>query len=488
MGMVQRKYQDYRIVVCCGPDRAKQYTRLAVPFDINNTPFLDPEDPNFRKQEMLVCEDRGDKEISGTKIRDILKNGTVSEFTKETGYSSKMWVMMRNFIKKNGIVEINESFFEKYNKEKYLNEEMVDTPKVHIKHLYNPGNSMQLKPNEFLEIIDWLKAQNGKLDDNINVSYSEKCDGLPCRFGLDSNGRFFLEQGKSGPIFDAEEFTNRDIERVGFKTRINTAWKKVFRKLESDKKIMNILKKYNTESGLKVIGEVFINSVAFKGRTDDLIRYIGTEYYKSKMGTFCSFILINAIDGENNDLENFEQLKNALIKVSSPEIMFDDTNYKNKFGAIDFNDEIKELDDVIKGLEKEFGSDVKSILANPSRKKDDLSKKKRIKELIEEYQGKFDRKIQNLFNKTDGKWGPEREGVVLKLANNIMLKITSDSFKKFQANNKKENDIYGFQKHREWIFGPADEEDEQNESLSTVVNNFSKIVGEFITESKQFNK
>ena len=488
MGMVQRKYQDYRIVVCCGPDRAKQYTRLAVPFDINNTPFLDPEDPNFRKQEMLVCEDRGEKEISGTKIRDILKNGTVSEFTKETGYSSKMWVMMRNFIKKNGIVEINESFFEKYNKEKYLNEEMVDTPKVHIKHLYNPGNSMQLKPNEFLEIIDWLKAQNGKLDDNINVSYSEKCDGLPCRFGLDSNGRFFLEQGKSGPIFDAEEFTNRDIERVGFKTRINTAWKKVFRKLESNKKIMNILKKYNTESGLKVIGEVFINSVAFKGRTDDLIRYIGTEYYKSKMGTFCSFVLINAIDGENNDLENFEQLKNALIKVSSPEIMFDDTNYKNKFGAIDFNDEIKELDDVIKGLEKEFGSDVKSILANPSRKKDDLSKKKLIKELIEEYQGKFDRKIQNLFNKTDGKWGPEREGVVLKLANNIMLKISSDSFKKFQANNKKENDIYGFQKHREWIFGPADEEDEQNESLSTVVNNFSKIVSEFITESKQFNK
>lgn len=488
MGMVQRKYQNYRIVVCCGPDRAKQYTRLAVPFDINNTPFLDPEDPNFRKQEMLVCEDRGEKEISGTKIRDILKNGTVSEFTKETGYSSKMWVMMRNFIKKNGIVEINETFFEKYNKEKYLNEEIVDTPKVHIKHLYNPGNSMQLKPNEFLEIIDWLKAQNGKLDDNINVSYSEKCDGLPCRFGLDSNGRFFLEQGKSGPIFDAEEFTNRDIERVGFKTRINTAWKKVFRKLESNKKIMNILKKYNTENGLKVIGEVFINSVAFKGRTDDLIRYIGTEYYKSKMGTFCSFVLINAIDGENNDLENFEQLKNALLKVSSPEIMFDDTNYKNKFGAIDFNDEIKELDDVIKGLEKEFGSDVKSILSNPSRKKDDLSKKKRIKELIEEYQGKFDRKIQNLFNKTDGKWGPEREGVVLKLANNIMLKITSDSFKKFQANNKKENDIYGFQKHREWIFGPADEEDEQNESLSTVVNNFSKIVSEFITESKQFNK
>ena len=117
-----------------------------------------------------------------------------------------------------------------------------------------------------------------------------------------------------------------------------------------------------------------------------------------------------------------------------------------------------------------------------------MSKKKRIKELIEEYQGKFDRKIQNLFNKTDGKWGPEREGVVLKLANNIMLKITSDSFKKFQANNKKENDIYGFQKHREWIFGPADEEDEQNESLSAVVNNFSKIVGEFINESKQFNK
>ena len=63
-----------------------------------------------------------------------------------------------------------------------------------------------------------------------------------------------------------------------------------------------------------------------------------------------------------------------------------------------------------------------------------------------------------------------------------------EAWKDNDTNNKKENDIYGFQKHREWIFGPADEEDEQNESLSTVVNNFSKIVGEFITESKQFNK
>lgn len=488
MGMVQRKYQDYRIVVCCGPDRAKLYTKLAVPYAKDNTPFLDPEDPNFRKQEMIVCEDRGARETSGTRIREILKNGTVKEFMEETGYSSKMWVMMRNFIKKNGVVELKESFFEKYNKEKYLNEGIVDTPKVHIKHLYNPGNSMQLKANEFLDIIDWLKQQNGKLDDNINVSYSEKCDGLPCRFGLDGAGRFFLEQGKSGPIFDAEEFTNRDIERVGYKTRINTAWKKVFIKLKNNKKFQNILKKYNTETGLKVIGEVFINSVAFKGRKDDLIRYIGTEYYKSKMGTFCSFILINAIDGENNDLEEFEDIKNDLIKISSPEVMFDDTNYRNKFGAIDFNEEIKELDNVIKGLEKEFGSDVKSILANPSRKKDDLSKKKKIKELIEEYQGKFDRKIQNLFNQTDGKWGPEREGIVLKLANNIMLKITSDTFKKFQANNKKENDEYGFQKHREWIFGPADEDDEKNESLSSLVNTLSKTVGEFINESKKSNK
>ena len=168
--------------------------------------------------------------------------------------------------------------------------------------------------------------------------------------------------------------------------------------------------------------------------------------------------------------------------------MRDYSNWLKKEITWKSNEEIKELDDVIKGLEKEFGSDVKSILANPSRKKDDLSKKKKIKELIEEYQGKFDRKIQNLFNQTDGKWGPEREGIVLKLANNIMLKITSDTFKKFQANNKKENDEYGFQKHKEWIFGPADEDDEKNESLSSLVNTLSKTVGEFINESKKSNK
>ena len=34
--------------------------------------------------------------------------------------------------------------------------------------------------------------------------------------------------------------------------------------------------------------------------------------------------------------------------------------------------------------------------------------------------------------KTEGKWGPQREGVVLKLANDVLLKITSDEFKKFK--------------------------------------------------------
>lgn len=459
LGLIQRRFSNNRIVICCGPDREKSYARIAIPFSDDNKPTLDPNDPDFRKQEMIVCADRGEQEVSGTAVRELLKTGDKATFKKMTGYSDLMWNMMRNFINENGVVELEESFADLLATVKtMINEDIQATGKNHIHHLYNPGNAMQIKPQDFLEVIDWLKKQNGKLDDRINVSYSEKCDGLPCRFGLDDDGQFFLEQGKSGPIFDADEFTNRDKDRVGFATRMGAAWKNVFKKLNSNSTVMNILKKHNTSTGIKIICEVFINAVANKGDTDDLVRYIGTQYYKSKMGSFCSFVIIGAIDGEGNDIKEFDQIRKELLKASSETVMFDDTNYSNKFGEIDFNDEIAELEAVINDLETEYGNDIKSILADTSRKKDDLAKKKKIKETIQEYQGKFDRKIQSLFDKTDGKWGPEREGIVLKLANDVMLKITSDTFKKFHDATKNKNDEYGFNKHKEWIFGPADEE------------------------------
>lgn len=451
LGLIQRRFPNNRIVICCGPDREKSYARIALPFSDDNKPTLDPNDPNFRKQEMIVCADRGEQEVSGTKVRELLKDGDKATFKQMTGYSDAMWNMMRNFIRENGVVEIEESFADMLAAVKtVITEEIQATKRVGIKHLYNPGNSQQLSAQDFIDIVQWLKKQNGKLDDKVNVSYSEKCDGAAFRFGLDNEGKFFVEQSNSGPIFNRSEFENRNKEKFGYVTRLGKEWGNLLDKLRADKNIQNVLKKYTTDSGIKIIGEIYINALGAKGQKDDTLRFVGTEYYKSKIGSFCSIILINGFDGEGNELENFDEIRDALEAISTDKIMFDDCNYTNKFGEVDFNDEIDELEAVIKDLEKEYGEDVMTILNSKDRTKSAVEKRKAVKSVIEEYQGKFNDKIKALFDKTDGKWGPNREGIVLKLANDCLLKITSDAFKKFKASHDNS--------HAEWLFGPADEE------------------------------
>lgn len=457
LGLIQRRFPSNRIVICCGPDREKTYSKIALPFDENNKPTLDPEDPNFRKQEMIVCTDRGEQEVSGTAVRGLLKSGDKESFKKMTGYSDKMWNMMRNFIRKNGVVEIEESFSESFMALKtVINEEMQATKREGIKHLYNPGNSQQLSAQDFIDVVRWLKKQNGKLVDRVNVSYSEKCDGAAFRFGLDENGKFFVEQSNSGPIFDRSEFENRNKERFGYITRLGKEWGNVLDRFRSDKNIQKVLRKYTTDSGIKIIGEIYINALGAKGKKNDTLRFVGTEYYKSKIGSFCSIILINGMDGEGNELKNFDEIREAFKNISTDKILFDDCNYTDRFGDVDLNDEIDELEEIIKKIEEDCGEDIMSILNSKDRTKSAVQKRKEVKTIIEEYQGKFNDKLKALFAKTDGKWGPEREGIVLKLANERLLKITSDTFKKFKASQDNS--------HAQWLFGPADEE-QTNESF-----------------------
>ena len=68
-----------------------------------------------------------------------------------------------------------------------------------------------------------------------------------------------------------------------------------------------------------------------------------------------------------------------MIDVTNKKIIFDDTDYSNKFGEVDLNDEISELEDVVEELEKEYGEALEDILNFKSRKRVDLDKKRKNK-------------------------------------------------------------------------------------------------------------
>ena len=43
------------------------------------------------------------------------------------------------------------------------------------------------------------------------------------------------------------------------------------------------------------------------GDIPDTMKFVGTEYYKAKIGTFCTIILIDGQDGDGNKLKNFSK-------------------------------------------------------------------------------------------------------------------------------------------------------------------------------------
>lgn len=409
---VAEQFPDNRIVLVCGPDRAEAYGKDTIPFDKRRKEMLPSNERG--KFEMIVCEDRGEYEVSGTKVRELIKNNDRKEFRKLTGYSDEMFDMCRKYAKLNGVIQ--ESFYEKY-----MNEAMEATKRVGIKHLYNPGNSQELPPLDFIKLVKLIDEDNGILINGKNIQITEKSDGCAFRFGLDDNEEFFIEQSYSGPIYSSDEFLKRSIEKNGGVNRIARGWSNLYTVLKNDDKTQNALKTiYDEKGAFKISGEVFISSLGFEDK-DGYVTFVGSRYDKNNLGTVATIILFD--NGPETQI---------LKQASSKEIKYDDAELTNSEMKLDVSSAIKEIKGNLKNLEKEFG-DFDTILNNPSRKKDDLAVKKNLKGLIENQQGLLNIAIDSQLKDYKGKWGPDYEGFVFKFKDGSLVKITSIKFKEFKA-------------------------------------------------------
>lgn len=157
-------YPDYRLVLLCGPDRAELYSKYCVPFGEGYE--LQDED-DIGKFEILYCTDRGDKEVSGTKVREAIRNGDKEAFLDMTGYSPKMWNMCVRFAKKNGVLD------ESMMTEAVLNE---DTHSLHVEDSILKGGAYISRMLGFYnQVFDTLTGSIDKDKPGITV----KIDGAP---------------------------------------------------------------------------------------------------------------------------------------------------------------------------------------------------------------------------------------------------------------------------------------------------------------------
>ena len=165
-------YPDYRLVLICGPDRADLYGKYCVPF---GEEYELQDENDIGKFEILYCTDRGDKEVSGTKVREAIRNGDKEAFLEMTGYSPKMWNLCVKFAAKNGVLDL-EGYMKENTKstfQKLLNE---DTHSLHMEDSILKGKAYISRMLGFYnQVFDTLTGSIDKEKPGITV----KIDGAP---------------------------------------------------------------------------------------------------------------------------------------------------------------------------------------------------------------------------------------------------------------------------------------------------------------------
>lgn len=166
-------YPDYRLVLICGPDRADVYGKYCVPF---SEEYELQDENDIGKFEILYCTDRGDKEVSGTKVREAIRNGDKEAFLEMTGYSPKMWNLCVKFAAKNGVLDLEDYNMKENTKstfQKLLNE---DTHSLHMEDSILKGKAYISRMLGFYnQVFDTLTGSIDKEKPGITV----KIDGAP---------------------------------------------------------------------------------------------------------------------------------------------------------------------------------------------------------------------------------------------------------------------------------------------------------------------
>jgi len=159
------KYPDRRLVLICGPDRAETYMKHCIPF---GEEYELADENDIGKFELLTVADRGEKAVSGTKVREAIRNGDKKSFLDMTGYSPKMWTLVNKFVKKNGVLgESVEGSAE------LLTE---DTHSLHIEDSLLKGKDYIKRMLDFFnQVADTLTGSIDKSKPEITV----KIDGAP---------------------------------------------------------------------------------------------------------------------------------------------------------------------------------------------------------------------------------------------------------------------------------------------------------------------
>ncbi len=144
------------------------------------------------------------------------------------------------------------------------------------------------------------------LRNNKAVDMIEKMDSTFCNFGLDRNGKFFMESSNSGPVYE-----NNVNEKFGFNTDLLSS----FQYLNENKKFQSSLKKlFRSVGPFKYDSELF-PILTHQGNESGEVIFVATKYRKEKFGKFGAFVVFKALLWNDSSLGWYRPEPDKNIQV-----------------------------------------------------------------------------------------------------------------------------------------------------------------------------
>lgn len=313
-----------------------------------------------------------------------------------------------------GFAEMVNDYYAKYDKAGVGESitEAVDYKRVGIKHIYNPGTTVEMPDQMFVDMCRELANNGGRLD---NTVIHLKVDGAGIRFGRDESGRPFFMTSKVTTPMTADKVgsfekyaasTGAAPERVEFAKKydqaldhiVNSDW---IQQLPKDTIVQ-------AEMLFTPMGE----------RTDGGVKFVNIPYDPKTLGdkmTLVPFLFRTFSSGEVHPQSR--AIKAKLLKSSDADTKFVDSTLQSK--GIDVS---KIIDPVVK-------MDPKLLDTLKPRSKDS-PERQQARAILTRAREQLSAAIYNS-EKIKGRdqLGKNIEGLVINLPNGIMAKVTSPEMK-----------------------------------------------------------
>lgn len=380
---------------------------------------LDLINNNFSPDEKMKIATAFQTLLFGPAAQQLYKGDPASDKKeKEIALNKLIQTLAINFDKAQ-LAKTIADYYSNYQAESLTEADGPDYTRQGIKHIYNPGSTVEMKDADFLAFVDAIAKNGGTLD---NIPITLKVDGAGIRFGRDQAGKpFFMTSRVTTPMYAKQigafakysQDNNGTPEQVARAAKYDQALDLI---VNSD--FIKTLPKDTI-----VQAEMLFMPMAEK--TEQGLKFVNISYDKKKLGKQMTLVPITArkysdgaaLPNAESILQKLETQSNNDIKIVGTDLQHSDIDVSN----------------IVEPIVK-MDSQLRAALT--SKKKNDPNKEKAKAILSQARKAISDAIINSPNIKGQDKLGDTNEGLVIAMPNGQLAKVTSTTMKDAMAAKK----------------------------------------------------